>query len=185
MQFETVETDRLILKIIDAKILASLYANYSEEELMPVLGFATREEFLNDKAKSDGGFDTDDRSILGFIMVIKASNKAIGRCGFHNWYHAHQRAEMGYAIFREEDRQHGYMSEAMKAILDYGFNTMNLNRIEAFVGPENVPSLRIVKNHGFTQEGHLRQHYVVNEVAADSLVFSLLKDEYEGVLQNG
>ena len=179
MEFESIETERLILNIIDAKILASLYANYSEEDLMTMLGFPTLEELRADKAKSQGGFETYDRAILGFTMVIKASNKAIGRCGFHNWYHAHKRAEVGYAIFREEDRHHGYMSEAMKAILDYGFNTMKLNRIEAFIGPENEPSLRIIRKNGFTEEGTLRQHYVRDGVAGDSLLFSLLKEDYQ------
>ncbi|MCB9224964.1 MAG: GNAT family N-acetyltransferase [Crocinitomicaceae bacterium] len=178
MQFDYIETDRLILKIVDSKILKHIYATYSAEEVIPMLGFSNHEEYLVDKAKSDGGFDTYDRTILGFVMVIKENNKAIGRCGFHNWYQRHLRAEVGYAIFREEDRQHGYMSEAMEAILDYGFNTMKLNRVEAYIGCDNIPSLRIIKKNGFTEEGCLRQHYSVDGVPDDSLVFSLLKEEY-------
>jgi ribosomal-protein-alanine N-acetyltransferase len=178
MHFETVETDRLILKIMDASKLKEIYAQCSVEEAMSILGFTTREEYLADKAKSDGGFETYDRSILGFIMVIKETDKAIGRCGFHNWYHTHQRAELGYAIFSEENRGLGYMREAMPAILEYGFSTMKLNRIEAFIGPENEPSLKVVKKHSFRQEGLLKQHYVVNGLASDSLLFALLREEY-------
>lgn len=178
LKFQTIETERLLLKVVDAKTLKDIYANYSEEEAMSILGFTTREEYLADKAKSDGGFETYDRSILGFIMVIKENNTAIGRCGFHNWYHAHQRAELGYAIFNEKHRGHGYMREAMPAILEYGFNTMKLNRIEAFIGPENEPSLKVVKKHNFKQEGHLKQHYVRDGIAEDSLLFALLREEY-------
>lgn len=181
MQFETIETERLILQVITADVLRDIYANCSEEEAMRILGWSTREEYLADKAKSDGGFDTYDRSIRGFTMVVKEDNRAIGRAGFHNWYHAHQRAELGYAIFRAEDRRHGYMSEAIPAIIKYGFEQMKLNRMEAFVGPENEPSLRIVKSNGFTQEGHLKQHYVRDGVAGDSLLFALLKDQYYAI----
>lgn len=178
MKLEFIETDRLLLKIVDAGILQEIHSNYPEEEAMRILGFTTREEYQADKAKSDGGFETYDRSILGFIMTIKATDRAFGRCGFHNWYHAHSKAELGYAIFSEEDRGHGYMREAMPAILDYGFNTMKLNRIEAYIGPQNAPSLRVVKKHRFNQEGHLKQHYVVNGIAGDSLLFALLREEY-------
>ena len=178
INFETIETDRLILKVVDAKKLAEIYATCSIDEAMQILGFPTEKECLADKAKSDGGFVTYDRSILGFIMVIKESNTAIGRCGFHNWYHAHKRAEIGYAIFDEKFRGFGYMREAMPALLDYGFNNMNLNRIEAFVGPTNEPSLRVVRKNGFKEEGHLKQHFVHDGTPVDSLVFALLREEY-------
>ncbi|MCH2233377.1 MAG: GNAT family N-acetyltransferase [Crocinitomicaceae bacterium] len=178
ISFESIETNRLLLKAVDANKLAEIYATCDEEEAMKLLGFSTREEYLADKAKSDGGFVTYDRKILGFIMVIKEGDIAIGRCGFHNWYHVHKRAELGYAIFKENYRGHGYMREAMPALLDYGFNKMNLNRIEAFIGPTNEPSLRVVKKHGFTEEGRLKQHFVYDDTPLDSLIFALLREEY-------
>ena len=70
------------------------------------------------------------------------------------------------------------MSEAMEAILAYGFNDMNLNRIEAFVGKNNVASLRTLKKFNFEEEGVLREHYINKSDPEDSLVFSLLKSEY-------
>ena len=167
------------MKIFDAKILKELYANYSDEELLPVLGFATLEEVQADRAKSDGGFETYDRSILGFIMVVKDSNKAIGRCGFHNWYKAHHKSEIGYAIFNEEVRGHGYMSEAITATIDYGFKQMNLNRIEAFIVEDNEASKRLLVKNGFVQEGRLRQNWFVNGEAQNSLMFSLLKEDFK------
>ena len=70
------------------------------------------------------------------------------------------------------------MSEAVKAIIEYGFKTMNLNRIEACIGPANIASQNLVKKFGFSREGYLRQHYIRNEEIQDSLIFSLLKEEY-------
>ena len=56
-------------------------------------------------------------------------------------------------------KQKGLMSEAVEAIIDYGFNALRLHRIEAFIGPDNVASLRLIKKMHFVQEGILREHY--------------------------
>ena len=70
------------------------------------------------------------------------------------------------------------MSEAVEKIIRYGFEELNLNRIEAIVGPENVPSLRLMEKNGFVQEGRLRKHYPSENGFEDSLVFGLLREEH-------
>ena len=69
------------------------------------------------------------------------------------------------------------MKEALQWAVHYGFNTMNLHRIEAFVGRNNTPSLKLLNGLGFQYEGTLREHYMVNGVPDDSLVYGLLKQE--------
>lgn len=145
---------------------------------MTMLGLRSQEDFIREKAKSQGGYTTYDRTILAFLLVVKNSNETIGRCGYHNWYAQHHRAEIGYALTKAEFKRKGYMREAVQAILQYGFEVMGLNRIEAFIGPENVASISIVTKYGFTQEGRLRQHHAVDGAFEDSLVYSLLKQEF-------
>ena len=70
------------------------------------------------------------------------------------------------------------MKEGIKRILDYGFNEMGLNRVEAMIGSYNEPSLKLVRSLGFVKEGLLREHYCKNGELQDSIVFSLLKKEY-------
>ena len=70
------------------------------------------------------------------------------------------------------------MTEALTPIIAYGFSEMQLHRIEAFVGPNNSPSLNLMRKFGFTQEGQLRQHYLKDGKFEDSVVFSLLLEEY-------
>jgi len=82
----------------------------------------------------------------------------IGSCGFHNWIKNHERSEIGYEIHKQYQNQ-GYMSEAIKKVINYGFQEMNLNRIEALIDPMNENSIRIVTKNGFKQEGILRGHY--------------------------
>jgi len=72
----------------------------------------------------------------------------------------------------------GYMKEAMLPILNYGFESMSLQRIEALISPDNEPSLKLIKRFGFTQEGYLREHYMNDNKLDDSIIFSLLKREF-------
>lgn len=181
MQFETLQTDRLLLKKLTPEVFAYLFKNYSDIEIKKLLGLTTDEELLKEKAKSQGGYTTYDRTIVAFLLILKDTNETIGRCGYHNWYNEHQKAELGYALNKEEHKRKGYMNEAVQAILDYGFCTMNLNRIEACTGPTNIASQRIITKYGFTQEGYLRQHYIRNGEIQDSLIFSLLKEEFEAI----
>jgi ribosomal-protein-alanine N-acetyltransferase len=111
-------------------------------------------------------------------MVERASGAIIGRCGLHNWNVAHQPAEIGYNITRDDFKQQGFMTEAVAAILAHGFETLQLNRIETIVGEHNTPSLRIIHRFKFVQEGILRQHWLVGDAFEDSIAFSLLQSEY-------
>jgi ribosomal-protein-alanine N-acetyltransferase len=109
-------------------------------------------------------------------LLEKETGKVAGSCGFHNWLHEHQRAELGYFL-NEAFRGKGYMLEALQAIVAYGFESMKLQRIEAFISPDNLASQRLVSTLMFTQEGLLRSHHHSRGKRYDSLVFSILESE--------
>lgn len=179
MEFEVLTTERLFLRKLTPEVFTYLFENYSKDEIKNQLGLTTEEEFIKEKEKLQGGYTTYDRTILSFLLILKENNETIGRCGYHNWYSAHEKAELGYALSKNEYKRKGYMGEAVRAILEYGFNAMHLNRIEACVGPANRASLSLIRNNGFTQEGYLRQHFIRDGEIQDSLIFSLLKEEYD------
>jgi ribosomal-protein-alanine N-acetyltransferase len=179
MEFEILTTERLLLKKLTPEGFNYIFENYSNEEIKNQLGLITEEEFIREKEKCTGGYTTYDRSVLHFKLILKETNSVIGGAGYHNWYFDHNKAELGYALNKEENKRKGYMSEAVSTIIDYGFDVMNLNRIEACIGPDNEASQCLIKKFGFTQEGFLRKHYIRNGEIQDSLIFSLLKEEYK------
>jgi ribosomal-protein-alanine N-acetyltransferase len=179
MTFEDLFTDRLILRKITPEIQAWIYGNYDDPEIMELFGFATETELNVGKEKYAKGLSMHNRSSVNFLLLDKDSGKTIGGCGFHTWYPEHLRAEIGYAILNDELKGKGLMSEAMAPIIDYGFNRMNLNRIEALIGPGNTPSIKLVTKFGFVKEGYLREHYNKKGEIQDSLAFSLLRREYK------
>jgi ribosomal-protein-alanine N-acetyltransferase len=75
------------------------------------------------------------------------------------------------------------MSEVLPEVIRYGFTTMKLHRIEAMVGPNNGASLRLMQKFGFRHEGHLKAHYLRNGIYEDSVVFGLLRSEWDSGLE--
>jgi len=177
MNYELIETQRLILQKITVEDYVYLFKNKSIGEIMAILGLSSKEEFLKEKFKYDNGYKTRIDSFVQFQLIDKSTEKIIGGCSLHNWYTEHRRAELGYALFNDANKGKGFMTEAVKEIIAYGFESMNLHRIEAYVAPDNIPSLNLMSKFSFTKEGLLREHYFYNEKYDDSIVFSLLRSE--------
>lgn len=71
------------------------------------------------------------------------------------------------------------MSEAIAAVLRYGFQEMNLNRIEAIIDPANISSVQLLENFDFVQEGLLREYDLGQNGFDDVFMYSILKRDYE------
>ena len=172
------ETERLLLKELDPEIIEYIFTSCSDKDIAKYLAL-NDEELAVEKYKFEKGLTTHQTSFKNFLMVEKTSGRVVGKCGFHTWFMRHSRAEVGYAMLDEKDKGKGLMSEALKAIVIYGFEQLDLNRIEALIGSQNTASLALVKRLGFTNEGTLREHYYKYPRIEDSISFSLLKREYE------
>ena len=118
---------------------------------------------------------------LGFrwIITIRGEGAPIGSIGYYKWSpSAGYQAEMGYDLDKEYWGK-GLMKEAMKAVLDFGFRRMKLNRIEVYIMPRNRRSARLVKGLGFKKEGVLRQRSF-DEFGnyTDDALFSMLRSDW-------
>jgi ribosomal-protein-alanine N-acetyltransferase len=173
-----IETKRLKLTGFSPEDMSFIFENKSKNEIKKILGHRTEEDYLKEEYKYQNGYAAYNRSFLLFLLSEKTSNTIIGRCGLHNWNKEHNRAEIGYNMLDENFKEQGFMTEAVRAIIDYGFNTLKLHRLEALVGSNNAPSLKIIENNQFIKEGLLRQHFYVADKYEDSVVFSLLRNEY-------
>jgi ribosomal-protein-alanine N-acetyltransferase len=179
VELPALETKRLLLKEFNPEIQKELFTTCSDNEIMKVLGLGTKEELEVERGKFQKGMTTYQMSFKTFLIEEKASGRIIGKCGFHDWYSEHMRSELGYALSAEETRGKGYMTEALKAIIKFGFEEMELNRIEAFTAPGNVPSRKMLRGLGFIEEGTLRSHYFKNGKLEDSVCYALLRKEYD------
>jgi ribosomal-protein-alanine N-acetyltransferase len=177
MEFEIIHTSNLRLRKISPLVHDYVFKNYSDAELKHFFGILTESELSSAKEKYNKGYITFNKSFLYFQLLDK-TGEVFGSIGYHTWYLDHRRAEIFYLLNTDEHKGQGIMSEAIRTVLKYGFEEMNLHRVEAFIGPANIPSAKLVLKCGFVKEGYLREHYIKNEVLQDSLVFSLLRTEF-------
>lgn len=177
MKHEILESARMILQLWTPEQLKELFDTENETTIRNKLLISTDYDYQRMLRRHAEGYTSFNRSMMQFIMIEKSTAMAFGSCGYHNWYTEHRNAEIGYAISNEDFKKQGYMTEALETIIPYGFNVMNLNRIEAFVSPDNEPSTRLMKHFNFTEEGIARQHYLRNGVFYSSKFYSLLKED--------
>jgi [ribosomal protein S5]-alanine N-acetyltransferase len=178
MEFQTIETERLTLRLIDPMVFHWAFKELSDNEISSLFQFQEEAELLAAKERYAAGIESWWFKFAWFQIFRSADMKYLGWCGFHTIVINHQRAEIGYELLAEEERNKGYMGEALKAVLRFGFNELNLNRIEALTNPNNEISQKLLHANGFVQEGELRLHYNKDGVFEHSVFYGLLKDEY-------
>jgi len=173
------ETERLILRFRSESDIKKMIQENSVEDQLSYFGYEGRPELLEKEIERiDLGYDNWKTTFHGWDLILKSNQRVIGSCGFHSWYKPHLRAEIGYGLSHEQFKNKGYMTEAMDIIMDHGFSVMGLNRIEAFVSPDNVPSIKLMQRYGFVKEGVLREHYQVGGKLMDSVAYAVLKADY-------
>ena len=183
---KVINTERLILEELTKENLDRLQKKPIEEQLaffnINEQCAAGKQEFYSVKDEAALKLKMERmkaswETSLHFVMKELNTNKVIGHCGFYRWFKEHRRSEIGY-ILNKEYRKKGFVREAIKELLKFGFDELNINRMEAIIEPSNENSENVVKYYGFKKEGLLRQHYISNEVIMDSMVFCLLREEW-------
>lgn len=107
----------------------------------------------------------------------KASRQIIGTIGFMWIQRENAAAEVGYSLHRAYWNQ-GIMTEALQELIQYGFGTMNLNRIEAQHETQNPASGAVMRKCGMTKEGTLRQRLMNKGRFVDVDLYAILRRDY-------
>lgn len=113
------------------------------------------------------------------VAVDRLSDGAfIGWITFNEWNPDFRSASLGYC-FTASSWGHGYATEAAGALLQWAFDTLDLNRVQAEADTRNLGSARVLEKLGFVREGTLREDCIVNGDVSDSWVYGLLKREWQ------
>lgn len=107
-----------------------------------------------------------------------ATEKLIGNCGLHAIDWKNRVGEVGIMIGEKEYQSKGYGTEAMELLLDYGFKTVNLNRIQLRVYEFNSRAINSYNKIGFVEEGRMRQAMFINGEYHDMIFMSILQEEW-------
>jgi RimJ/RimL family protein N-acetyltransferase len=104
-------------------------------------------------------------------------DRMFGHLSLFNFSEQSARADIGYGLARQH-WGHGFMHEALTAVVDYAFGPLDLRRLEADIDPRNHASLRALERLGFAREGLLRERWQVGNEISDSVFMGLLAREW-------
>lgn len=170
-------TSRLVLRPLHEADADALFAIFSDSRVMRYWSTSAWIDLAPARVMiaSDLAQTTTDHLRLGIELTRDA--QLVGTCTLFSINAACRRAEIGYAL-GSAFWGHGYMHEALQALIDFGFGQLNLNRIEADIDPRNGPSAKALERHGFSREGHLRERWIVGDEVSDTALYGLLQREW-------
>ena len=135
--FPILTTKRLRLRRVEPRDSEALYAIYSDKETIRYFGhepYQSLEEVAETLRLREEDYAA--RRAIRWGIALKDADILIGSCGFHHFGEGYYRAETGYILNRAYWGQ-GIMAEALTAIISYGFDEMELHRIEAIIDIAN------------------------------------------------
>jgi RimJ/RimL family protein N-acetyltransferase len=113
------------------------------------------------------------------LAIDRLSDKTfLGWCSVSRWNPEYRSAALGYCL-ADAAWGHGYATEAAHALLQWAFDALDLNRVQAETDTRNAASARVLEKLGFMREGTLREDCIVNGDVSDSWVYGLLRRQWQ------
>ena len=172
------ETQNLILREIREKDIHDMYEYASIPCVGPSAGWEPHRTLSHTKEVIKM-YNTKARygQLVVYAIVLKENLKMIGTVELHT-YTPHFKAELGYTI-NPKYWGNGYATEAAKKIIEWGFITLGLKRIECSSFPENERSQAVCKRLGFTFECIRKKgYYSYDGTIHDLVCYSMTDDDY-------
>lgn len=123
--------------------------------------------------QEDGFWSKDE----GTLLIVDSAGTILGHIEFFKTVNYLDEYELSYRIYDPAQRGKGYMSEALRMMVRYLFETKQVNRIRLMIHPENAPSRRLAEKCGFKFEGIARGAWYNNGRHHDLTVYAILHDE--------
>jgi ribosomal-protein-alanine N-acetyltransferase len=124
------------------------------------------------------------RTAYHLAIVLKAADRLVGGCRIEVRSAANGSGDLGYVLDRRH-WGHGYATEAIRALVDFGFGRLALHRIWATCDVDNHASARVLDKLGMRREGHLRQSVRRKGEWRDSYLYAILQPEWRDASHRG
>ncbi|NMB02500.1 MAG: GNAT family N-acetyltransferase [Firmicutes bacterium] len=128
------------------------------------------EKFITQQSASNNNYS--------FAIETLENNHYIGGCGLNSLDWKNRVAEIGIFIGDKEYQNRGYGTDALKVLLRFIFDQLNLHKVSLRVLSYNERAIKVYKRLGFRDEGCLRQERFVDGAYHDLLAMGILKDEF-------
>ena len=163
---EESDVDRYFNWINDREVTRHLQMRYQVPRL-------AEETWIRDRHSGPMAFGGD----MNFAIQTK-DGCHIGSVGFHYVNPENRKATLGIMIGDKEFWSKGYGTDAMLTLLRFGFDEMNLRRIDLSVDADNARAIACYRKCGFVEEGRLREHRYSRGAYRDQLWMGILREEF-------
>ena len=174
----TIETPRLILRGMRVSDAGDMYAYARREDVTRYLTWEPHPDMAHTKeylTYIGQRYRTGD--FYDWAVVCKEDGHMIGTAGFTKFDFSSDSAEIGYVI-NPDYHGKGYATEAVEAVLRFGFEELHLHRIEARFMKDNYRSLKLMQRVGMTLEGYARESIFLKGAYQTIGHCSILQHEY-------
>ncbi|SCZ82110.1 GNAT family N-acetyltransferase [Acidaminobacter hydrogenoformans] len=168
--FPILETERLLLRAMtpsDVPALFELRTDPLVNRYIDRLPTALPEDALRFIEKIGTGIH--ENLWIYWAITEKGDDRLIGTICLWNFVPTDHKAELGYEL-RTASQGKGFMSEAVAAVLSYGFEILGLEAVEAGVHPMNAPSVKVLKRAGFALIGTFQDTHLTGD-AVEMLIY--------------
>lgn len=173
--FPSLPTPRLILRALQPSDLNDLYEYASDPQIDQYVPWEHYKDIDEARENLNGFLEEYEKDGLGaWGIEHQADRKLIGIINTSIPHRIHRRVEVGYTIARE-NWGHGFATEALQALIQFGFEKMDLLRIEAVILPQNTASARVLLKAGMQYEGLLRHYQVWRGQPCDLQMYAIVK----------
>ena len=165
--------DNLQLRTLEKEDLEFLYKMRTNPDVMDYWF----EEPYTTMGKMIKSYEAGQDSDLHRHFILYHLNEKVGYIALFDIDSRHRNAE--FAIMIDPSQQgKGYATDAIRLIIEYGFNKMNLHKLFLYVDKVNEKAVHIYRKVGFQIEGELKKHFFVNGSYHNALFMSLFQEDY-------
>lgn len=176
MQNPFIIGDKIYLRAIESDDIDSYVTWLNDCEVREYLSKALPFNKIREKDWVDGLYKDDHNIVFG--IALKESDQLIGNIGLHGISMINRHATLGIFIGDKTCWSKGYGTEAVKLVIKYGFEQLNLHRITLTVFDFNARAIRAYEKAGFKMEGIYREHLYRNGKYCDVHFMGILRTEW-------
>lgn len=136
---------------------------------------------LIDEETEKNALERLSKSEFNFAIIDNEKNQVIGNIGFPSIDYINHSGEVGIFIGDKNYWGNGYGTEALKLLLDFGFNILNLNSIHLRAYSYNSPALKCYQKVGFKEAGRLREAKIIGGNKYDYVYMDILANEFKSL----
>ena len=176
-----ITTQRLLLREFEKGDVGAILAYHSQPLYLQFFPWTerTREDVDLFVGRLVAWRSMQPRSKFHLAMVLESENRVIGNCGIRLDTPDSAEGELGCEV-NPDSWGRGYATEALRAMLTFGFRELRLRRIWATCVTENIAAQRLVEKLGLKKEQHISRHRWMKERWWDTLVYGIHHQEWSG-----